>query len=157
MSSLIVVGISDQRVTRSPDILITYALGSCVGICLHDAALRIAGLAHILLPTAIGGTSQTDLFKYADTAIETMLGCMERQGCSRYRITAKIAGGAAMFATTGIGIGERNIGRVKLELERLNLRLLAEDTGLNYGRTVEFNPETGAMTVKSVGRGIKTL
>jgi len=157
MSNTIVVGISDQQVVAPPDTLITYALGSCVGICLHDGFLRVAGLSHILLPSAPDGKNQTDIYKYADTAIEAMLRTMERKGCSRYRITAKIAGGATMFTTNGISIGERNIEMVKRELERLRIRLLAEDTGLNYGRTVDFNPETGTMTVKSVGRGIKTL
>lgn len=57
-----------------------------------------------------------------------------------------------MFAATGISIGDRNVEMVKHELERLNIRLLAEDTGSNYGRTIDFKPACGTMTVRSVGR-----
>ena len=157
MNNLVIVGISDQQIAVPPDTLITYALGSCVGICLHDVLMKVAGLSHILLPTAFDGNSKNDVYKYADTAIEAMIRSMEMKGCNRSRMTAKIAGGATMFATSGVSIGDRNVEMVKKELARLRVRLVAEDTGLNYGRTVDFNPESGAMTIKSVGKGIKVL
>ncbi len=157
MSNLVIVGISDQQIVNPPDTLITYALGSCVGICLHDVVMKVAGLSHVLLPAAFKGDHNGEIYKYADTAIEALIRTMEKKGCHRNRITAKIAGGANMFITTGISIGERNVEMVKQELLRLKIKLLAEDTGLNYGRTVTFNPTDGSMTVKSVGRGIKVL
>lgn len=154
MGNLMVVGIADQKVAAVPDILITYALGSCVGICLYDPICKIAGLSHILLPETLLNVKNTP-YKFADTAINELVKAMERVGCSRLRLTAKIAGGANMFPVSGKSIGDRNIEMVKLELNRLNIRLTAEDTGANYGRTVEFNPADGSMMVKTVGRGSK--
>jgi Chemotaxis protein; stimulates methylation of MCP proteins len=157
MSKSIVVGISDQQIARPPDILVTYALGSCVGICLYDNLHRIGGLAHILLPEAFGGAGDVNLYKFANTAIAELVKTMGRQGCLPYHITAKIAGGANMFACSGKSIGERNVETVKKELQRLKIKITGEDTGANYGRTAVFNPEDGSLTVKTVGRGNKVL
>jgi chemotaxis protein CheD len=153
MSNLIIVGISDYKIAESPEVLITYALGSCIGTCLFDGVLHLAGLSHILLPEASICPNDTNTMKYADTAIEELIKAMERKGASRARLTAKIAGGAKMFATSTIGVGERNIIAVKNELRRLNIRLVAEDTGDTYGRTMEFHPEDGSVMIKSVLHG----
>ncbi|MEG1778040.1 MAG: chemotaxis protein CheD, partial [Angelakisella sp.] len=78
MSKTITVGISDLNAVKAPDILVTYALGSCVGICLYDANSRIAGLSHIMLPDSsqiVGGASQ--IMKFADTGIVELLRTME--------------------------------------------------------------------------------
>ncbi len=157
MGNLVIVGISDQQVAYPPDSLITYALGSCVGICLFDTMRRISGLAHVLLPQAFIGSDRHEVYKFADTAVEELVRSMERQGCARLHMIAKIAGGANMFITTGKSIGERNVEVVKNELKRLNIRLMAEDTGLNYGRTVEFNTQNGSMIVKTAGKGNKVF
>ena len=119
MSNLIVVGISDFKIARAPDILITYALGSCVGTCLYDSRARLAGMSHILLPERGDNPSDDNLMKYADTAILELLKRMERAGASRAYLTAKIAGGAKMFAATGIG--DRNVWSVKNQLRQLNI------------------------------------
>lgn len=157
MSNLIVVGISDYKIATAPDVLITYALGSCVGTCLYDSRLRIAGLSHVLLPDSGIVKTLDNPMKYADTALVALLREMERAGASRTRLTAKIAGGAKMFATTGTSVGERNIAAVKNELSRLGICILAEDTGSNYGRTLEFHPEDGAVLIKSVMHGNRSL
>ena len=157
MEKLLVVGISDQQIAFPSDCLVTYALGSCVGVCLYDELKKISGLAHILLPEACCPGNQNEVYKYADTAITELVNSMERRGSSRSRLVAKIAGGASMFVNSTINIGERNVEVVKRELYRLNIRLKAEDTGLNYGRTVKFSTEDGKMTVTAIGKGIKVL
>jgi len=157
VGKLVVVGISDQNIVGPPDILITYALGSCVAICIYDNLRRVGGLAHILLPEAFGDVGGKNIYKFADTAIEELIWNMEKCGCVRLHLTAKIAGGANMFASTGKSIGERNVESVKKELQRLRVRIVAEDTGANYGRTAVFNPEDGSLTVKTIGKGNKVL
>ena len=84
---------------------------------------------------------------------------MQKKGAVLASITAKIAGGAQMFQTkcTSFNIGQRNVEAVKKVLAAYRIRILAEDTGLNYGRTVFFHVETGVMQVKSVTQGIKNL
>lgn len=158
MSNTITVGISDLNVVRSPDILVTYALGSCVGICLYDATAKVAGLSHIMLPSSksiTGGAEQG--YKFADTAIVLLIRKMETIGARGVRLKAKIAGGAQMFAAMGnsslANIGERNVIAVKEELQRLHIPLLAEDCGKNYGRTLFLSASDGSMRIKSVNKG----
>ncbi len=152
-----VVGIADQKTARGPDTLVTYALGSCVGVCLYDGALQTGGLAHVLLPETFKNGEEKNIYKFADTAVEALVRSMESLGCSRARMTAKIAGGACMFLGAGLSIGERNVEVVKKELNRFGIRLVAEDTGANYGRTLEFNTQDGTVTVKTAGRGSKIM
>ena len=156
------IGISDWKVCKSPDVLVTYALGSCVGTCLYDKDTGIAGLSHIMLPdsTAItAGPEGVNRMKFADTAIDDMLKKMISMGAARSRITAKIAGGAVMFATNNdkFNIGERNVKAVKEALARLRIPIIASDTGLNFGRTVFFYSYTGRVDIKSTVHGVTTL
>ncbi|MCH5324023.1 MAG: chemotaxis protein CheD [Eubacterium sp.] len=157
--SKITVGISDQKLCRSPDELVTYALGSCVGICLADIQAGIAGMAHIMLPDSGAVPGDGNRFKFADTAIKLLYDSMVAEGAQPSRITAKIAGGANMFggSTSLMNIGGRNIEAVRDNLNKLGIPILAEDVGLNYGRTVFFDPQSGEMTVKSGLKGTKVL
>ena len=145
------IGISDLKVCRPPDVLVTYALGSCVGICLLDSVAGVGGLSHIMLPDSTQATN--------GAAIPMLIREMVKLGASRNRIKAKIAGGAVMFATASerFNIGERNIQAVKAALRREGIPIVAEDTGLNYGRTVFFYPETGIMEIRAASMGNKQL
>lgn len=156
--SNIVVGISDLRVSNSPDVLVTYALGSCVGICIYDPLLRIGGLSHIMLPSIKGVATPQPEYRFADTAIVSLVKQLESMGAKPARMSAKIAGGAQMFAVHGntspiANIGQRNVAAVKSVLSALHIPILAEDTGDNFGRTVYFSLENGSMTIKSASKG----
>lgn len=156
--SMIKVGISDQNIAVGNDVLVTYALGSCVGICLYDRITHVAGLSHIMLPDSTGFTgANLQPYKFADTAIEPLVQKMRLAGAMPTRLQAKIAGGAQMFAAQGnsslANIGQRNIQAVKKELARLHIPIMAEDVGKNYGRTLFFSAADGIMTIKSVNRG----
>lgn len=160
MSKTIVVGISDYNIAIGGDILVTYALGSCVGICLYDPVAKIAGLSHIMLPTITEFSDSrfaAQYGKYADTAIELLMQKMINSGAVKIRLRAKIAGGAQMFAPINnaniAGIGERNVIAVKKELARLKIPIVAEDTGKNYGRTLYIGSDDGLMRIKSVNKG----
>ncbi len=160
MNQEINVGISDMKIVNVPEGLISYALGSCVGICIIDKTNQIAGMAHIMLPYN-NNNDDTNLFKYADTGISEMIRQMENLGCLRSRMIAKIAGGAKMFDIKGsssIGsIGDRNIAATKETLQKLKIRLFAEDVGQNYGRTIIFDSNTGNLTIKSFGKNLKVI
>ena len=155
----IIVGISDQKLCKSPDVLVTYALGSCVGICMIDKALGIAGLAHIMLPDSSAIPNDHNKFKFADTGIKLLYDSMIKSGAAASRITAKIAGGANMFATTSpaMSIGDRNVESTKKMLAKLGVPIIASDTGLNYGRTVSFNAADGSLEIMSSLKGNKTI
>ena len=159
MSNTIKIGIADMNTTTSGDTLVTYALGSCVGICLHDKSRSLGGLAHIMLPDSKESANVDNSRRYADTGIKELVDSMLRYGASIPTMTAKIAGGAQMFQTQlkTFNIGERNVQAVKRILSGYGIRLIAEDTGADYGRTVFFDVATGVMQVKSVNKGIKNL
>ncbi|MGI6069001.1 MAG: chemotaxis protein CheD [Blautia sp.] len=154
-----VVGIGGGEVVKDPGKLAAYALGSCVGICLYDERVKVAGMAHILLPSQQAAINKKNPYKFADTAVSQLIGEMERKGASRDRMVAKIAGGAEMFknASGPQGIGLRNVSAVKEALHKERIPLKAEDTGENYGRTVYFSACNGAMAVKSMGKRMRTL
>lgn len=158
MSNLIKVGIADLNIAKGADQLVTYALGSCVAICLYDKTRKIAGMAHILLPDSkqiAGGMLQP--MKFADTALLELLKVMQQNGAMSAQMTAKIAGGAQMFAVNGnspLGnIGSRNSTAVKAGLARFHIPIIAEDIGKDYGRTCFFDAETGTMLIKSALKG----
>ncbi len=154
MNEKITVGIADMKLAQGSGILITYALGSCIGLCFHDPRLRLGALLHIMLPLNME-TGRKNPLKYADTGIRETIRQMEMKGSSRARMTVKIAGGAKMFEVKGgnLGnIGQRNIESVHTVLKQEGIRLLAEDVGGSVARTLMFDPITGQGCIKSYGR-----
>lgn len=150
---MITIGIGDLNIAKEPNLLITYALGSCVGICLHDPITKMAGMAHIMLPSSINMNADNNPYKYADIAIPALIRKLELAGVRKGNLKAKIAGGAQMFETftnSAIGkIGERNTTAVKELLKQQNIPIVADDTGKNYGRTVTLDPKDGKMVVRT--------
>lgn len=161
MGNVINVGMADVKICVSPDSITTLGLGSCVGIALRDPVTKIGGLAHVMLPDSTAIKNNSNIYKFADTGIEELVRQMVKKGASASRLVAKIAGGAQMFAfqnkTDLISIGDKNVAATKKKLAELGIRILAEDTGKNYGRTVVFYPENGDFFIKSVGKDSKTI
>ena len=148
------VGIADMKLLQGQGTLITYALGSCIGLCFHDPKLRLGALLHIMLPLNME-TGRTHPLKYADTGIKETLRQLEAKGASRSRITVKIAGGAKMFEVSGSGlgnIGQRNVESVHTVLKRENLRLVGEYTGGTVARTLLFDVVSGQACIRSYGQ-----
>ena len=150
----LIIGIADMNMAKGEGMLVTYALGSCIGICLHDPVLKLGALVHIMLPVNMEAGRKTPM-KYADTGIRETLRLMESKGASRNRITAKIAGGAKMFevGSSSLGnIGQRNIESVHINLKKEGIRLLKEDVGGSVARTLLFDVNSGLGCVRSYGR-----
>lgn len=162
MEEIIIVGMADLNTCRSPDSITTVALGSCVGIVLYDPILKVAGLAHIMLPDSRQIARNQNKAKFADTAIKTMINLMEKEHkVVKRRLVSKIAGGAQMFnfqtQNETLRVGERNIKATIDNLKLHNIPIIAEDLGENYGRTIVFYPETGELHIKSIGKQIKII
>ncbi|MDF2962595.1 MAG: chemotaxis protein CheD [Paenibacillus sp.] len=156
------VGMADLNVTHLTGVLKTTGLGSCVGLTLYDPKALVAGMAHVMLPDSeIAREGKLNIAKYADTAIPDLIAKMQALGAVVNRLEAKMAGGAQMFAFAGnsdtMRIGPRNVESCKLMLKQLSIPIRAEDTGGNYGRTIEFNCETGVLLIRSVQLGVKEL
>ena len=154
MNDKITVGIADMKIAQGSGILITYALGSCIGLCFHDPRLKLGALLHIMLPLNME-TGRKNPMKYADTGIRETLRQLEAKGASKSRMTVKIAGGAKMFEVNGgnLGnIGQRNIESVHLILRKEGIRLMAEDVGGTVARTLLFDVVSGQGCIRSYGR-----
>lgn len=154
MESKITIGIADMKMAQNSGVLITYALGSCIGICLYDQKIKLGALIHIMLPLNME-PGRKNTMKYADTGIRETLKMMEAKGASRSRITAKIAGGAKMFEIKGgslSNIGQRNIESVHNTLKREGIQLLKEDVGGTVARTLLFDVNTGLGCVRCYGK-----
>lgn len=161
MSDIITVGISDMNITTDPNTLVTFALGSCVGICLYEPVIKIGALGHIMLPNSNDIRGELNVNKFADTCIKHMIEKLQFLQCQKARLTAKIVGGAKMFNVSDDSafgsIGSRNVEAVKRTLQEYKIPLYAEDVGENFGRTVYFHVSNGAVEVKSFNRETKIL
>ena len=161
MADLIRVGMADYKVGRAPSTIISYGLGSCIGISLYDPQTKAGRLLHIMLPDSTQARPTDNPAKFADTGLPLMLRDVLELGASRSRLVAKIAGGAQMFAfanaTDIMRVGARNAEAAKKILKELNIRLLSEDTGGNYGRTVQIDLNDGVYKVKTIDKGEKEI
>lgn len=161
MGVIVKVGMADLNVCKAPDGITTLGLGSCVGIAIRDPVTKIGGLAHVMLPDSTQIENNTNKYKFADTGIEELVKKMVAMGAVKSRFEAKIAGGAQMFAFQNksdmVRVGERNVEASKKKLKQLGIPIKAEDTGLNYGRTVIFYPEDGRYVIRTAGRQEKTI
>lgn len=150
------VGMAEGYVTANPSsVLAALGLGSCVAVMLYDPVRRVAGMAHVMLPTSPDGRGGTTPYKFADTAIPRLVEEMVKAGAKPSQLVAKLAGGASMFQTAAdspLNIGQRNIQAVEEELKRLNIRVVATRIGGNVGRSVYFYPATGIARVRSIGQ-----
>ncbi len=156
------VKVADYAVRRGGHVIITIGLGSCVAIALYDRVTRIGGLAHILLPNRAMSRETSNPAKFPETIVPVMLEEMRRLGSSpTAAISAKIVGGASMFGQltggTGINVGERNVISTKDVLAAASIPLLAEDTGLDYGRSVYFHLDDGRVEVRSLKKGDRVI
>ena len=175
-AEMISVNMAEQRVSvRLTDNLVAYGLGACVGICIYDTALKVAGLAQIVLPRqrqyarGIAADMANTPSRFADTALQLLVTSMCHAGADRATLRAAIVGGAHIFGglTGGNGggqrlpssleIGERNVQMAKTKLDEMSIPLCGEETGGSCGRTVVFRVCDGAVIVKPVGGEAKVL
>ena len=153
---MIKIGMAELNVCLPPDAITTLGLGSCVGVVLYDPGKKISGMVHVMLPDSTKIKNNENIAKFADTGIEELLRRVVALGANRRALVAKIAGGAQMFAFKSdndmLRVGDRNVEATKEKLAQLQIPIIAQDTGSNVGRTIEFYPETGELLVKSVGK-----
>jgi chemotaxis protein CheD len=157
-NSIIKVGIADLNIVSAPDRIRTTGLGSCVGVVLYNIPKQIAGMAHIMLPdSSLAKQDNLNLYKYADTAIDILVDKLYQKGIRKYGLQAKLAGGAQMFQFTTnndmMRIGQRNVEAVLQKLEEHQIPIIASDVGGNFGRTIEFDPTTADLRIKTITKG----
>lgn len=162
MGEVVKVGMADLNVAKPPQTIRTSGLGSCVGVIIYDEGTKICGMAHVMLPDSKLGKAETlNRAKYADTALDVLLSKLKQMGVRQTNLKAKLAGGAQMFKFSSsnemMRIGPRNVDAVKDKLKQLRIRVVSEDVGGTSGRTIEFNPETSKLQIRTVSQGVKEI
>ena len=161
MGEMIKVGMADLNVCRPPDAITTLGLGSCIGVVLYDPRTKICGMVHIMLPDSTAIKNNDNPAKFADTGIKELLDRLMKMGIMRQALLAKIAGGAQMFAFNTkndmLKVGQRNAEAVRKVLADYGIRIVSEDCGETYGRTIEFYPATQELYIKSIGKPLKII
>lgn len=150
--SEIVVGIADLKVSNNvKDILVTYALGSCIAVAIYDPVAKVGGLLHYMLPDSNLDTNKArqNPAMFADTGIPVLFKTCYQLGAEKKRIIVKIAGGASILDDSGyFRIGEKNIMALRKMFWKNNMLIAKEDTGKNYNRTVRLELAGGVVRVK---------
>ena len=161
MSRELLVRVADLRVGVADDVLITQGLGSCVAILLYDAEARIGGMAHILLPSPALSRVDANPAKFPQSAIPRLLELMAADGAQPARVSARLAGGASMFAALAppgtIHMGERNLVAARQVLHTHGVPLVGEAVGGDFGRTVRLIVNDGRVEVITVAHGVQHL
>lgn len=154
-----IVGISEMAVSKNRgDILVTYSLGSCIGLSLYDPEVGVGGLIHCMLPL-----SRIDPEKakanppmFTDTGVPALLQALLNLGASRKRLVAKVAGAASPLDDNGVfKIGERNYVVLRKVLWKNEILIAAEDCGGTVARTMALHIETGRTTLKVGGKEVE--
>lgn len=161
MGELIKVGMADMNVCKAPDRITTLGLGSCVGVVLYDSKRMVCGMVHVMLPDSTHIKNSDNPAKFADTGVRALVEKLGRMGITKSSLQAKIAGGAQMFAINTqndlLRIGEKNSLAVKQVLRELGIRLVAEDCGGTFGRTIEFDPENQQLMIRAIGKDSRVI
>lgn len=148
------VGIGQLAISKDPrELLVAYGLGSCIGVSCFDPQAKVAGMAHILLPSSDGKRADDrEPARFADLGIDLLIARLTESGAAARRLVVKIAGGAAVLGPANaekFKIGERNADAIKERLKRHGLTPAASDLGGSKGRTLELHPGTGKTFVRT--------
>jgi chemotaxis protein CheD len=152
----LIVGVSDCKVSRDPeDCLITYALGSCIAILIHDPITQVGGLLHYLLPDSTIDAQKTarNPFMFADTGIPALFHLAYGLGASKSRLRVTVAGGAQVLCSEMFNIGKRNQLAMKKILWRAGVLIHQEETGGEHSRTIRMELSTGRVFLRTAGNG----
>ncbi len=162
LEETIIVGLGELRATSAGNaILVCLGLGSCVALCGYDPVSRVAGMAHMVLPSSNGKTPSQSAPKFVDCATPMLIEEMVERGAVQSRIGAKLVGGARVIKTDkenhSLDIARQNVQAAIVVLERLGVPLQAAETGGNKGRTVKLHAGSGRLLVSTLGGSEREL
>jgi chemotaxis protein CheD len=152
------VDIADMKVTNNlDDTLVTYSLGSCVGLSLYDTVVGVGGLIHCMLPLSSIDPEKAGVrpYMFVDTGVTALLTTLFGMGAQRQHIVAKVAGaGSPLGQEETFRIGQRNYTILRKLLWKNNILINAEDVGGTKARTMYLYMQDGRTTVKSAGKEV---
>ena len=158
---LITVGIADCQTSRNEDVLlVTYALGSCIAIAIHDPVAQVGGLLHIMLPdsTIDREKAAKQPYMFADTGIPALFHAVYALGAEKKRLSVRLIGGAQVLDPNGVfNIGKRNHLACRKVLWSAGLMVQAEAVGGNVSRTVRMEVGSGRLFWTTGGGPVQEL
>ena len=154
------VRVADYAVASGDSVIATLGLGSCVAIAVYDREARVGGLAHVLLPSENMSRDRDNRAKFPATAVPLLIEEMRKLG-ARGPFTAKVAGGASMFAALlpvgGVNMGQRNVDATRRALIESGIAIVGQDIGGDYGRSVFLHVNDGRLVIKAIDRSERVL
>jgi len=151
----LVVGMADCQVSKSPEeVLVTYALGSCIAVAIHDPVAGVGGMLHYMLPESAISPEKAGAnpYMFADTGIPRLFRRAYECGAEKRRIVVKIAGGAQVMDEDGVfNIGKRNYLALRKILWKAGVLIQAEEVGGNVSRTVRLEVGSGRFWSRGPG------
>lgn len=151
----ITIGVADMKLSNNPDsTLVTYSLGSCLGITIYDPLVKVGGLLHVMLPESGNdkGSGSFNPFKYVDTGVPILFKEAYKYGASKNRLIVKVAGGAQILDDSGyFNIGKRNLAALRKLFWKNGVMIDSEHVEGTVARTVRMKIETGEV-ILSIGR-----
>jgi chemotaxis protein CheD len=155
MYKSVIVDIGSMAVSASPEeMLVTYALGSCIGVTFYDAVLRIGGMAHLMLPLSPVDPQKAEErpFMFVDVGVPRLLEDLFARGCRKRDLLVRMAGGAQVMSDNNLfRIGERNVAVFRKIMWKNGLLIHGQETGGTVSRTLRLEIATGRLTIRSQG------
>jgi chemotaxis protein CheD len=153
--SSVVVGVADCQISKDSDsTLVTYALGSCIAIAIHDAVAGVGGLLHFMLPESSidPAKASANPYMFADTGIPMLFRNAYQYGAEKRRLTVRLAGGAQVMDDNGVfKIGKRNYLAVRKILWKAGVLVHGEAVGGDSSRTVRLEVGSGKFWLRTGG------
>lgn len=151
----LIVDIGDCKVSKNAeDLLVTYSLGSCVGVAIHDPEAGVGGIIHCMLPLASVDKTKADTrpFMFVDSGMMRFLTMLFDLGCSRANLVVKVAGCARILDNSNLfRIGERNYTVLRKVLWKNGLMIKSEQIGGSLSRTLRLEVGSGRCLLRSSG------
>ncbi|HEV2290776.1 MAG TPA: chemotaxis protein CheD [Gemmatimonadales bacterium] len=158
----VIIKVAELRAAGADAEIATLGLGSCVAIILHDPEAKVGGMAHVLLPSrSLSSRGPHNPAKFPETAVPALVEEMVALGAQPRRLSARLVGGASMFANLtpmgAVQMGERNVVASRQALAALGIPVVAEATGGTAGRSVRLKVADGSVSVRTLVDGDRPL
>ena len=157
----LVVGVGDMKVSNNPEaVIITYALGSCIGVAVYDPFVKVGGVLHYMLPESSLDPvkARNNPFMFGDTGIPLLFKESYKLGASKNRIKVMVLGGAQILDQGGLfNIGNRNHTVLRKMFWKNNVTVAFEDVGGTVNRTLKLGIKTGEALMKISGNELRKI
>ncbi|RJR34756.1 MAG: chemotaxis protein CheD [Desulfobacteraceae bacterium] len=157
----IVVGVSDMKVSKDPDsVLVTYSLGSCIGVSIWDRVAHVGGMLHFMLPESSldPEKARANPFMFADTGIPALFKAAYALGAKKQQMKVVVVGGAQVLDQQGFfNIGKRNHMAIRKIFWKNNVMVDYENVGGNTNRTLKLTVRDGKIWLKVSGQGVTEI